>query len=157
VIEVGGVEQPPLREVLIDLEVDSRNSNIDNTLPDTPLMINKVSHSNESIFTRHTDPFKLEHVAKILAEIQIGSDVTPKQCHNILDLVGSFADCFALAINEVNTVPGAIHKLDILTDATFHTKIGQCTLNAPQKAFIHSKVSEMLATGIIEPIHPCDV
>jgi RNase H-like domain found in reverse transcriptase len=157
VIEAGGIEQPPLREVLIDLEADSMNSDIDDTLPDTPLMINKVSPSNEPIFTCHTDPFKPERVAKILAEVQIGSDITPEQRRDVLDLVERFADCFALAISEVNTVPGAIHKLDIPTDATFRTKIGQRALNAPQKAFIHSKVSEMLAAGIIEPIHPRDV
>lgn len=36
----------------------------------------------------------------------------------------------------------------------FHPKIGQYALNVPQKA---SKVSEMLAAGIIELIHPRDV
>ena len=103
VIKVGGINEPPLREVLIDLKADSMNSNINNTLPDTPLMINKVLPSNESIFTRHTDPFKPERVTKILAEVQIGSDITPVQHRNILDLVKDFADCFTLAISEVNT------------------------------------------------------
>jgi hypothetical protein len=157
VIKVGGIEQPPLREVLIDLEADRMNKDIDNPLPDTPSMINEISTDSESIFTRHSDPFKPERVAKILSEVRIGSDVTPKQHRDILDLVKEFADCFALAISEVNTVPGAVHKLNIPPDATFRTKIGQRSLNAPQKAFIHSKVDEMLAARIIEPIHPRDV
>ena len=74
-----------------------------------------------------------------------------------MDVIKEFADCFALAISEVNTVPGAVHKLDIPEDATFRTKIGQRSLNPPQKAYIHSKVKEMLSAGIIEPIHPRDV
>jgi hypothetical protein len=156
-IEVGGTREPPPREVLIDLSVDSVTDDVNGLPPECIDLVNEVSTDNKTIYTRHTDPFKPDRVAKILAEVNIGPDVTPAQHRETLDLVREFADCFALAISEVNTVPGAVHKLDIPENATFRTKIGQRSLNPPQKAYIHGKVKEMLAAGIIEPIHPRDV
>ena len=154
---MGGIREPPPREVLIDLSVNSVADDINNLPSECMDRVNEVSIDNGTIYTRHTNPFKPDRVAKILAEIKIGTDVTPAQHHETLDLIKEFADCFALAISEVNTVPGAVHKLDIPEDATFRTKIGQRSLNPPQKAYIHGKVKEMLAAGIIEPIHPRDV
>src|ERR1700678_3613886 len=73
------------------------------------------------------------------------------------ELLTEFADCFALSIKEVNVIPGATHKLGIPEGATFRTKIPPRTYNPDQRAFIEAKVDEMLAAGIIRPIHPRDV
>jgi hypothetical protein len=69
-------------------------------------------------------------------------------------VVTEFADCFTLAISEVNTVPGISHKLKIPKGATFQTKIGQRSMTPPQHKYLNDKVDKMLAVGIIAPIHP---
>ena len=58
-------------------------------------------------------------------------------------------DCFALSIMEVNAIPGAVHKLNIPEGATFCTKIPPRSYNPDQRAFIDTKVNEMLEAGII--------
>ena len=50
-----------------------------------------------------------------------------------------------LSLSEVNLIPGAIHKLNILEDATFCTKILPRLFNPDQQAFMGAKVDEMLA------------
>jgi hypothetical protein len=75
----------------------------------------------------------------------------------VKDLIAEFADCFALAMSEVNTVPGAVHKLNIPPGTKFRTKVGQRSLNPAQREYLHAKVNEMVDAGIIAQIHPRDV
>ena len=60
-------------------------------------------------------------------------------------------------MKEVNTIPGAVHKLNIPEGATFRTKIPPRLYNPDQRAFVDAKVNEMLEAGIIRPIHPSEV
>lgn len=60
-------------------------------------------------------------------------------------------------MSEVNPIPGVSHQLKIPADARFQTKIGQQSMTPPQRKYLHEKVDEMLAAGIIAPIHPRDV
>ena len=110
-----------------------------------------------TVLTREADPFKPERVARILQEITIGPDVTASQRDEICKLISTYADCFALAIKEVNAIPNTVHKLNIPEGATFRTKIPPRTHNPDQRAFLETKVDEMLEAGIIRPIHPRDV
>jgi len=111
----------------------------------------------EAIFTCQTEPFLPACVAKILDLVQIGEDVTEVQCNEVKQLIVEFADCFALLLTKVNLIPGAVHKLNIPEDATFRTKIPQCSFNPDQCSFMVAKVQEMLKGGIIRPIHPGEV
>jgi hypothetical protein len=148
---LGGKEQPPLREVIIDLDVDCQLSNTNDVHHIT------TADTNGNIYTRHMDPFKQEHVTQVLSEVTIGPDITPEEHREVKDLIAGFADCFALAMSEVNTVPGAVHKLNIPPETKFHTRIGQRSLNPAQKEYLHMKVDKMVKAGIITPIHPRDV
>jgi hypothetical protein len=122
-----------------------------------PAYVITVNEADSPILTRSTNPFKPERVARILQEVTIGPDITGPQCNEVHKLLRDYADCFALAIKEVNAIPGAVHKLNIPEGATFRTKIPPRTYNPDQRAFIESKVNEMLNAGIIRPIHPRDV
>ncbi|KAG5650964.1 hypothetical protein H0H81_010386 [Sphagnurus paluster] len=62
------------------------------------------------------DPFKAEHIAEILRLIRIGPDTTDAQREQIRELISEFADCFALALSEVNAVPGYEHELNRAVD-----------------------------------------
>ncbi|KAK0207419.1 hypothetical protein IW262DRAFT_1244992, partial [Armillaria fumosa] len=68
----------------------------------------------------------------ILDEVTIGDDLTEDQHHQVVDFITEFADCFALSMSEVRSVPGATHKMDILKDHVFNTKIRQCPLTPTQ-------------------------
>ncbi|KAG6824809.1 hypothetical protein H0H92_005736 [Tricholoma furcatifolium] len=83
-----------------------------------------VLQQEETVFTCHTDPFKPGRVSKILAEVRIGSDITPEQRVEVEHVLAKFTDCFALGLSEVNAVPGAVHKLNIPEGATFRTRVG---------------------------------
>ena len=87
----------------------------------------------------------------------IGPDVTHDQHQTVQELIKEYADCFALSMKEVNTIPGAIHKLNILEGANFQTKIPPMLYNPDQHAFIDSRVDKMLEAKIIWPIHPSEV
>ena len=113
--------------------------------------------AGSNVYTRHTDPFKPEHVARITSEVTIGPDTTPDERREVENLITEFTDCFALAMSEVNTVPGAVHKLNIPPETKFRTRIGQRSLNPAQKEYLHTKVDEMVGAGVIAPIHPRDV
>ena len=109
------------------------------------------------VLTRDTHPLKPERVARILQEVTIRSDVTKSQHDEVRMLISKYADCFALAIKEVNAIPNAVHKLNIPEGATFRTKILPRSYNPDQRAFMEAKIDEMLEAGIIQPIHPRDV
>jgi hypothetical protein len=160
--ETKGVDDTPTGEVIIDVVTDRLAYETDSTNPynsesENLTQINAIGTETGSIFTRHTDPFKTERVTKILEQITLGDDLTHEQQETVKAVVVEFADCFALAISEVNTVPGISHKLKIPEGATFQTKIGQRSMTPPQWKYLNDKVDEMLAAGIIAPIHPRDV
>jgi hypothetical protein len=120
-----GHETPP-REVTIDLEIDSSawNANKESieSLYDST-QVHGVTAINDDIYTRHTEPFKAEHVKRIISQVTVGPDITLEQRSKVDELIAEFADCFALAMTEVNAVPGAIHKLNIPSDTKFRTKL----------------------------------
>jgi hypothetical protein len=158
----GGEEQPPSREVIIDLDSDRKICNANNVPGyglDNLIQVNHIDNTGagSNVYTRHTDPFKPERVARIISEVTIGPDTTPDERREVENLIAEFADCFALAMSEVNTVPGAVHKLNIPPETKFRTRIGQRSLNPAQKEYLHTKVDEMVEAGVIAPIHPRDV
>ena len=149
--------KPPPREVSHRVHEDNMNTCTDTpTFPvlTTPEVPNK---SPDPFLTRETNPHKPERVAKILQEVTIGPDVTLNQRQAIQELITEYADCFALSIKEVNTIPNAVHKLNIPEGTTFRTKIPPRSYNPDQRAFVNAKVDEMLEAGIIRPIHPSKV
>src|SRR6267154_4233092 len=72
-------------------------------------------------------------------------------------LTASFADIFAGSLGEVIPVPGAKHSLNIPEGVTFHLRVHQRVLTPPQLQFLHGKIDEMLAAGIIERAPPDQV
>ena len=87
----------------------------------------------------------------------LGHDLTDAECSAVQAVIAEFADCFALAIKEVNAILGTVHKLNIPEGASFGMKIPLRMYNPDQHAFIEAKVDEMLEAGIICSIHPRDV
>ena len=150
------------KEILIDVVADrlsyeKGDTNLYTSESGNLAHINSVGTEANSIFTRHTNPFKKERVAKILDEMALGDDLTDEQWEVTRSVMKEFADCFALAMSEVNAVPGVSHQLKIPEGMTFRTKIGQRSMTPPQRKFLNKKVDEMLAAGIVAPIHPRDV
>lgn len=92
---------------------------------DGMVQVHGITTMSDNTFTRHTKPFKTERVKQIVAEATIGPDIAPKQWKVVEELITEFADCFALSMKKVNTVPGAVHKLNILANAKFCTKVAQ--------------------------------
>lgn len=157
---LDAVEEHSEREYIIDIEADRLRTDLDlcfRTYEARVLNIANAPQTAGTIFTRHSEPFKPERIEKILEEVCVGDDITQAQRQKVRDTLAEFADCFALAISEVNPVPGAVHKLNVPEGAKFRTKIGQRSLNPAQRKFLDSKVDEMLNAGIIAPIHPRDV
>ena len=75
------------------------------------------------MFTRQTAPFNPRRVTEIQRLVAIGPDLTEKQLTKVRDLIGKFADCFALSVGEVTAIPGAFHKIHIPPDVVFPKKI----------------------------------
>ena len=142
------INQPALRDEIIGMNL---------TLDIKQAMVEKPGPNIQSILMRGTDPWKLERVARILKEITIGWDITNTERAKVQDMIAEFADCFALSIKEVNSIPGAIHKLNIPEGATFRMKILLRSYNPDQRVFMEAKIDEMLEAGIICSIHPRDV
>ena len=164
-LNVPRVSEPETKQINLTLDVKQLGQAIiaDSPTVDTspkeaqPAYVINADDAKDSIFTRDTEPFKAERVARILQEVTIGSDITDTQREEVLKLISEYADCFALALKEVNAIPDAIHKLNIPEGATFRTKIPPRSYNPDQRAFMEAKVDEMLEAGIIRPIHPRDV
>jgi hypothetical protein len=125
--------------------------------PDNPVQVHHVTTTGNNIYTRHTDPFKLERIKQIFSEVLIGPDTAFEERCEVENLIAKFADCFALAMSKVNTVPGVVHKLNIPPGTKFCTRIPQRSLNPVQKEYLHAKVNEMVRVEIIAPVHPRDV
>jgi intracellular sulfur oxidation DsrE/DsrF family protein len=156
-VTIGGSSamNPPPREVPDDITRELPNAHTDTTT--FPVNVTITQKVQDPILTREHNPHKAERVARILQEVTIGPDVTQEQRLAVQELLGEFADCFALSIKEVNAIPGATHKLNIPEGATFRTKIPPRSYNPDQRAFINAKVDEMLEAGIIRSIHPSEV
>jgi hypothetical protein len=157
---MGGEVKSPPREVTIDLKIDSSawNANEESIESlDDSTQVHGITAVNDDTYTRHTELFKAKHVKWIISQVTVEPDITLEQRSKVDELIAEFADCFVLAMTEVNAVPGAIHKLNIPSDARFHTKLTQRSLNPAQKAYLHAKVDDMMAAGIIALIHPRDV
>lgn len=113
------------------------------------------------IFTRNNGEngaFKQARVEEVLRQVKIGNQLTLEQKLRATALIREYADCFALSVGEVCQIPGATHKLNIPKDATFRKKVHQKPLTPPQKEYMHGKIDELLAAGIIEQCDPgCEV
>ena len=121
------------------------------------LDIKQVMKESESILKRQTDPWKPEHVARLLKEVTLGWDILGAEHDAVQATIAEFADFFALAVKEINAIPGAVHKLNIPKGATFRTKIPLRSYNPDQRAFMEVKIDEMLEAGVIRKIHSRDV
>ena len=113
--------------------------------------------TDNSIFTRATEPFKPERVAEILRLVEIGADISHEERQAVKELIKEFADVYALSVNEVKHIPGATHRLEIPEDAKFSTKIRQRPMSPPQTAYFSKALDVMLEAGICAPIAAKDV
>jgi intracellular sulfur oxidation DsrE/DsrF family protein len=131
-VATGGslATNPPLREVLNDTAHEPPEAHTDITV--FPVSVATPQKEPNPILTREHNPHKPERVARILQEVTIGPDVTQEQHLVIHELLREYVDCFALSIKEVNTIPGAVHKLNIPEGATFHTRIPPRSYNPDQ-------------------------
>ncbi|EMD32109.1 hypothetical protein CERSUDRAFT_59087, partial [Gelatoporia subvermispora B] len=108
-------------------------------------------------YSRLTDPFHADRVRAILQAVRIGPDLTSDERRHVIDLLSEFADCFALSVSEVFPVPGAVHKLHIPPGTSFGHRVHQRPLTPPQRDFLHRKIDELLAAGVIEACTPDQV
>ena len=112
---------------------------------------------DKNLFTRMTDPGKPERVQEILRLITIGDDLSTEEHQEVEDLVHSFADIFALSVNEVKVVDNVVHRLDIPPMAKFTMKVHQKPLTPPQRRYSHKNIDAMLEAGVIKACKPEDV
>jgi len=110
--------------------------------------------TDNSLFTRKEDPSQPARVAKILRQVRIGDNLTVAQWELVEQLITEWADVFVLLVSEVFPVDGAVHMLNIPEDATFLKKVHQKPLTPPQRQYLHTKIDEMLAAGVIEQCEP---
>ena len=150
--------KPPSREVPNHTHCNTAEAHTDNQTHPVYITTNETSKADpESVLTRDKDLQNPEHINRIMKEVTIGPDIMQEQCEIVQKLLKEYADCFTLSIKEVNTIPGAVHKLNIPKDATFQMKIPPRSYNPDQRAFVNGKVNEMLEAGIVCPIHPSEV
>ncbi|OJT13168.1 Retrovirus-related Pol polyprotein from transposon 297 [Trametes pubescens] len=119
--------------------------------------VSSVTDETDSIFTRTTEPFKEARVQAIVDAVQLGEDLTEEERLEVTALLKEYADCFALSVKEVTPVPGAVHTLNVPTDATFSKRVHQRPLTPPQREYVHKKIDELLAAGAIAQCSPSDV
>ncbi|KAG2058730.1 hypothetical protein BDR06DRAFT_833061, partial [Suillus hirtellus] len=101
-------------------------------------------------FTRTTNPANPKQVAYIVKAVQYGEALNEEEHKQVEDLVAKYSDIFTCSLAEVLPVPGAQHRLNIPENATFNLCIQQRALTPPQAHFLHGRIDEMLAAGIIE-------
>jgi len=111
----------------------------------------------QSLYMRHTEPFKPERVRAIVGTVTFGPNLTDEERVKAKALIAEFADCFALSVSEVTQVPNAVHRLNIPENTKFSTKVHQRPLTPPQRQFLNKKIDEMLEAGVIEHIDPSRV
>ncbi|KAJ3729633.1 hypothetical protein C8R42DRAFT_569728, partial [Lentinula raphanica] len=177
---VGGSHAPPSRAVLsnavhgttrIDHQSVDQSENITPVcviadeaveIPGrgSDLLPEGLDTGSGGVFTRNEGSdgaFRPARVKEILQQVKIGKKLTVDQRERVESLLASYADCFALSISEVRPVPGAIHKLNIPDDAKFSTKVRQKGLTPPQREYLHKKIDELEAAGVIERCSPDQV
>ena len=159
VIAGGSSEmKPPSREVLNNTLYEMKDTLTDTATCPVYVTSNDAPRVNPiPILTWKDNPHNPERVRKIIQEVTIGPDISQTERQTVEDLLREYADCFALALKEVNAIPGAVHELKIPENTTFRTKIPPRSYNPDQRAFVNAKVDEMLEAGIIRPIHPSEV
>ena len=113
--------------------------------------------NDETVFTRHTNPWKEERVEEILKQVTVGPDLSDEQRGQVFEFLRKWADIFALSVSEVKQVEGIVHHLDIPQGATFSTKVNQKPLTTPQKKYVYESIDAMLEAGIIEQCSPDQV
>ncbi|KAJ3709712.1 hypothetical protein C8R42DRAFT_598167, partial [Lentinula raphanica] len=180
---MGGSNAPPLREVsansasvpdsiidpvnglgqdrtvhpvcIVQEEADFKGEAVD-VIPDA---LDQIEQGSD-LFTRNLGSdgaFRKLRVDEILRLVQFGNHLTAEQMDRARGLIAEYADCFALSVGEVRRVEGAVHKLNVPTDATFSRKVHQRPLTQPQKQYLHTKIDELLASDIIKQCDPSDV
>ncbi|KAG1721399.1 hypothetical protein EDD22DRAFT_854399 [Suillus occidentalis] len=172
----GSSELPP-REVQTSSEETPKQPEIDHAIPTEPeisicvLTENGDLPSNPlktlleeipvdfleneaAIFTRLTDPMNPNRVAFVVKKVQYGDNLSADERKQAEALVASFADVFAGSLSEVLPVPGAKHTLNIPEGTTFNLRVHQRALTPPQLKFLHGRIDEMIAAGIIEKAPP---
>lgn len=102
--------------------------------------------------TRVSNPFDTARVAEIKSKVKIGKELSDGQREEVLNLVGEFADVFALSLSEVLPVDFAELRFDISDDAVFPKKVGQKRLLEPQRQALYQIIDEREAAGIIERV-----
>ncbi|KAJ7180283.1 hypothetical protein C8R43DRAFT_844527, partial [Mycena crocata] len=110
-----------------------------------------------SIYTRNTEPFKPERVARILDEIEIGPDLTPAEREEVRAFITEFADIFALSVSEVRAVKDAVYAPRIPTDHAFPLRANQRPFTRPQNVDVNKQVDGLVAAGVLRPIEPHDI
>ena len=155
---MGGNDTPPSREVLeTPAEIPDNHVTDHDAAPVYANQPVEGARDEDSILTRSTQPFKPERVARIVKEVTIGEDLSDQQRTQVQEVIREFADCFALSMKEVNAIPGAVHKLNIPEGTKFQIKVPPRSYNPVQRAYLESKIDEMLEAGVIRQIHPRDV
>uniref|UniRef100_A0A0W0F6W8 Reverse transcriptase domain-containing protein n=1 Tax=Moniliophthora roreri TaxID=221103 RepID=A0A0W0F6W8_MONRR len=177
---VGGSNAPPSRGVSCSNPQPEPSHRTDNETPETvpvcvldsSVEIDQTNPSHDlipegmdtdgkpNIFTRNDGPegaFRRERIQELLKQIKIGNDLTPVQKQRVTNLITTYADCFALSVGEVRHVPGAVHKLNIPDNATFSKKVRQKPLTPAQQAYLHEKIDELVAAGVLEQCNPSEV
>jgi transposase InsO family protein len=154
----GGLETtgttPQLKQVPTSIP-DDDNKHVKSTESEIPNM--NVVNKAPNIYTRNSEPFNPERTAEIQRLVQVGTDLTNEQRQQVTAIIGEYADCFALALSEVNAVPGYEHKLNIPENVTLPKKIPLRSYNPAQTTHLHTTLHEMKEAGIIRPIHPSNV
>ena len=111
--------EPDTEEINLTLDIKQLGHTPNDHSQPLPAYILSSNDSEPTVLTQETNPFNPERVARILKEVTIGLDITATQCDEIHKVLIEYPDCFTLVIKEVNAVPGAVHKLNILEGATF--------------------------------------
>ncbi|KIK58484.1 hypothetical protein GYMLUDRAFT_117593, partial [Collybiopsis luxurians FD-317 M1] len=91
---------------------------------------------------------------EILQQVKIGPGLSVEQHQRVEELLTSYADCFALSVSKVRPVLGAVHTLHIPDNTKFSTKVQQKSLTPPQREYLHTKIDELVAAGVIECCSP---
>ncbi len=155
----GGSNTPPSREACHPAPV-CIVSNSHDTEGDLGSEVHVESLSKNPLHIRNEGvdgAFKPERVDEVLRQIKIGPDLMATQRSEVENLLRSYADCFALSVSEVRRVDVAVHRLNIPQDASFSKRVHQWPLTPPQRQYLHEKIDEMQAAGIIQQCNPSDV
>jgi hypothetical protein len=143
------------RSLTREVQPQSHNAHLEirtdqNPSLETSTSVHVISNDEEAVFTRTTNPANPKQVAYIVKAVQYGEALNEEERKQVEDLVAKYSDIFTCSLAEVLPVPGAQHRLNIPENATFNLRIRQRALTPPQAHFLHGRIDEMLAAGIIE-------